>query len=657
MWKKATLLTLVLLFSFLFFPSAKAQEPAHWLELNCNEPFYYVKGDVIQVNATSNASVSVTLSVFWNWRTLDDNELIYQNTKTTNASWNLPTDNQRAGFYKIVASTENHTVTIWRTLIHLTDWIPESLPFSHTWQGINYTLEGRTLRAETEEDFIEIVYPKIPFQHSTGFYRNNMSFLVRLQGATWAVDLLYFTIHSGLKWAINGTLDNPETFEFQCSHNPLVKWKRTLDRFQSENFLVFDWADLAKAKKAFSWNATTKILSVTIPSSFDIDPSILLDGFEGAPYAAWTGTNVGGSSILEQSSTTAHHGVNSSHVSAAAWQNAYCYHDSGLGLGDETRYARFYVNFTNIGSGLKVIGRFYTESIHSSNIISTVLVNSSHWCLEIRDSGGTYSYDYWDTAPSLNTWYCVEFNASRDSGKTVALWIDGTIRASLTDDFVAEDIGIFVLGAFSTTDVIEMYQDCVVVDTEYIGPEEEEGEFSYVLQATGTCSTNILFLKETIHYSGETGIGISSLTWGKEKSFPMIGTGTITEGLRILQEKMWLPSETGLTTTTIILGIETLEFFAEIAEAAQATGIIATYIERLWSFDNPVTVISQSQIGLETGFVSYSILETLLSTAQAYLTIESITVYTLDDIAGFAAIAFIIALAALCIALLAMKER
>jgi len=126
----------------------QAQESLPTLDLTTDEDYYYVKGQTMQINATSNETIDVTLSVYWNWKTFSDNELVYQNRQQTNHTWNIPTANAKVGFYKIVANTSESTVTIWRTLIHHTSYIPESLPFSHVWKGINYTLEGRILTAE-----------------------------------------------------------------------------------------------------------------------------------------------------------------------------------------------------------------------------------------------------------------------------------------------------------------------------------------------------------------------------------------------------------------------------------------------------------------------------------------------------------------------------
>ena len=94
------------------FIKVEAQDENFTLELRTDKPFYYEKGDTMQITAFSNESVSVTLSVYWNWRNFNDDELIYQNTQTANATWNLPTANQKVGFYKIVAETVNQTVNI-----------------------------------------------------------------------------------------------------------------------------------------------------------------------------------------------------------------------------------------------------------------------------------------------------------------------------------------------------------------------------------------------------------------------------------------------------------------------------------------------------------------------------------------------------------------
>lgn len=474
---------LTLLVSTLFAASLPAftrrvyGNPDHSLEVRCDEDYYYVRGDTMVIEAYSNDTVWATLRVYWNWRTLTDDELVYQNTRECNATWNLPTGGQKPGFYKIEVSTSEHTVTTWRTLIHHTSYVPETLPFNHTWRGIEYTLEGRSLRAYNGETWFNITYPKIPFGHTTSFYRNNMTFLIRLHGATWDVDLLYFTTHSGLKWAINGTLDNPQSFEFKLEN--VGEWKRSLNRLRSGKHLVFDWSDLRKTGEVFQWNSTSKTLSVDIPSTFNIDPYIFEDGFESG-LTPWS---TGGTPTIE--TDPVHHGTNSCQINA---DNEYVWKD----LGSEYSYlfARCYVQLTNdLGNNeASQVISFYSSG-GGSRLRAGFYKQGSTPKVYYTDAPGwtTTNFDF-----TTGVWYCMEILYDSDSYNWT-LWVDGTKYLEQTDVYDNDDVQRIYIGQVGSGPASpDLNYDCVVIDDEYIGVESEEAVHNLSGDVTQNTSTTHL---------------------------------------------------------------------------------------------------------------------------------------------------------------------
>jgi hypothetical protein len=446
----------------------------------CNKDFYYVKGEVIQINITASTAFAVTLSIYWNWKTYTEDQLIYRSTKTTNATWFLPTATQRVGYYRIVGNSSQSTVTVWRTLIHYKNYQSASLPFNYTWEGVAYSLRGRNFTAQIADDYVTITYPKIPVQFNAAFYYNNMTFLVRLSGSGWAVDVLYMATFASLKWRVNGTLSNPQTFEFQCATNPLKIWKQRLDRFQSNGYLVFDWSDLRAAKKAFSWNNATKTLTVTIPSSFDIDPYVFQDGFEGIYSAPWTGVSVSG--VTQSYSTDyAHHDAQSLKQTGINLKGEYAeiYKTITSGTG---YYMRSYIYFSALPDASSYrhwVGPTFESSGGGSTIMAALIYKASglqYWGVDYYQAGHKVSYG---SATTINagTWYCIEIHCviSGTVG-VVQLWVDGVLIVDLSG-LDTNDRGNIASGAclacaeVGACTAYTLYQDCAVIDTSYIGPE------------------------------------------------------------------------------------------------------------------------------------------------------------------------------------------
>ena len=592
-FKRVTLILILLFYCFSLLkvdvPQVKAT-PENSLFLWLNESYYYVKGDTITVKGFSNVSIDATLTVFWNWKSFLDNELVYNNTQVLNYTWNLPTVNQRVGFYIFRLTTTNYTVQTYRTLIHFTDYSVSSLPFSYEWKNINYTLRGRVFSAFRLGNSINISYPRIPFQHRTRFYLNNMTFLVRLDNQTqgWSVDLCYMLTHRGVKWVINGTLDNPVTFEFQINYNPLKRWKKHLDSLRGEGNLVFDFNDLRKAKHVFSYNATSKILSVNIPSSFSIDPEYFSDGFESGDFSAWHTT---GGVSPQVTSGNAHHGTYKA-VFNALYEMCRWNHSDPAALTE--CYGRCYIRVDTMPStsghdvSLNQIGRIGSWPA----IQSRLYYNGSdvQWGFQYRDNFAQYVvYSEQQMNPSVDTWYCVEVYANvSNSDAGYRMWVDGSELTDIAQGGKSQgyELDGWSNGLIVMDYTVELWTDCNIFHSDYIGvetvgPQEYDEEFS----ETFLVSDSLNVFREQQSIFSETILIAGTLISLKELSRTQQETILFDDSSFIWREGYYGFSETFLIGDVLSTAFEGLQEFAEyMSETLLIGDVLVTTGEYLFEY-------------------------------------------------------------------------
>ena len=594
----------------------------HTLELDCDKPYYYLKGQAITAYARSNISIAVTLRIYWNWKTFSENQLVYSNTKNANATWMLPTTAIKVGYYKIVANTTRQTITIWRTLVNVKDFIPATLPFSYVWQNINYTMYGSMLSAQSQGETLNITYPRIPVAFTANFLHNNMTFLIRLNDADWAVDVTYMAQYCGLKWTINGTFSQAGTYSFQCDTNPLSKWKHVLDRWQSGNYLTFCWEDLGRAAQHFSWNATSKTLFVDIPASFSIDPYIFQDGFEGAPYAAWTGTVIGSGMTLVQSSTVKHNGANSSKsITDGSGKAAYCYKDYTTATNN---YLRFYVYISSdTGTGFLPFGAFFQTAMSSQTLCAVGIIGSTRTInLFWTDDTWTDFNDASATTLATGTWHCLELWTHKSATVgTIYVYLNGVEVADLRQTNIKFNWALHRIGVGCPMNqwrgAHTNYVDCVVYDTAYIGPEVSGENFAFTLATASSSYTSSAVVKALKFQESSQQRTLASLlaSWVKLFSFGVqsgVFTGFgLSWGYSFL---LYVVSPT-LISSTIVKDLR----FQESSASSSLTSQLAN-----WALNFKPTSLTRTFAGISFALGRVFNLNTLSNTVSSMLLTKNV---------------------------------
>jgi hypothetical protein len=193
---------------------------------------------------------------------------------------------------------------------------------------------------------------------------------------------------------------------------------------------------------------------------------LFFDGFESGTFVNWTDFT-GTYSIVESPvhppagnyAIYMHPGSNMKHVL-----------DASVNL----LYMRFYIQLNEAGPDM-VNG----DLLNFARIIRADGDNLMQVCL--KNNGGTIQwglgYDNntmtWantSTNPSLNTWYCVEFNGVRNG--TSSLWINGLLLLDSIGAIVDQAIPkVQILNANWGNAYPGAYFDDIILSDEYIGPE------------------------------------------------------------------------------------------------------------------------------------------------------------------------------------------
>ncbi len=184
--------------------------------------------------------------------------------------------------------------------------------------------------------------------------------------------------------------------------------------------------------------------------------SIFSDGFESGDFSAWSST--AGAATVQ--SSIKHHGTYAAKFEGLdiAWcLDAFAEQSSCN--------ARWYVQFSSLpaSNNYVIIGALETTS---GNWLGVLVKNNTAgtWQWGFEEAGG---WSYINATINTGVWYAVEIEF-RSSG-TSKLYIDGSSIDSFSDS--ARNVKSFRIGQYNQVDSLTSYDDCVVVDSSYIGPE------------------------------------------------------------------------------------------------------------------------------------------------------------------------------------------
>jgi len=186
--------------------------------------------------------------------------------------------------------------------------------------------------------------------------------------------------------------------------------------------------------------------------------AIFSDGFESGDFTAWTSTF--GAPTVQ--STTKHHGTYAVYLNG----NEGC---SKTILTTAIGYIRaYYYCDTLPGTGGKTVNLLMLTNAAYSYYV-TCRINNNVFDLYLNENGVTTTASSGITA-SADTWYCLEFlrDVTNDHAE---LWINAVSKTTI-DATITNNATLAVCQAYgSGSPTIDIYADCVVVDSAYIGVE------------------------------------------------------------------------------------------------------------------------------------------------------------------------------------------
>jgi hypothetical protein len=500
-WEKAFAFSLVfcLLFVSMFgFVTVSADIPV--------VPPDYVRVEVDKVlvlrGGTLNISTYGNFSSFEQQIIAPNGAVIYDEVRSSNMSFTVPTS-AYYGTYTIASIAGSSVSETEVTVLDIQNWLPASFPYMRSWQNVNYVFcaNGSVIATNNAGDNLNVDLSMIRNLISTyglnaQVYYNSMNFRVRLSKDSITVDLTFSFIHAGCKFTINGTLDKPRDFTFSVA-NP-QKLKHTLSDIIRSGNLVFDWGDISKAGQAFSYN--NGVLTISVPRTFSLDPTIFSDGFESGDFSAWTSSTIRSGDNMTVESNNPHHGTYNAKLEIKTTGEGWAYYNKNfLPTNYTTLYYRTYFKSdSNVGGtngNLFNIMQLTTSVGTIARVFWTRESGSAKWHLNYLSAPATYS-DLYNATPAINTgqWYCIEVTATiGDGAGSVALYVDETqiISASSLDNDEGGDLNYAVIGCtYSTGQTVTAYYDCVLVSDSYIGSEESDAPTFSAVTSNSTVSSS-----------------------------------------------------------------------------------------------------------------------------------------------------------------------
>jgi hypothetical protein len=438
-------------------------------------------GESVTIQTQSNSS-TVFLSI-----SNPSGASVYSNIVLGNSSTSFKlTENY--GKYTVKATVSDSITETWFWFQDSTGLSSSASKIDYSFQKVNYVINevsvaGKistyTLKSTFENKSFEVewlseVFTKL--KPTTVSIQRNSAGLTKIStyGDKNKIDSWIMNTCFGLKIRVNGTLDAVTSFKWNFVNiNTQVVWQPNGFRLEGESRnLIFDHSDMMSSASIGTSSALDKTglkLDVILQKTFDLDPVIFSDGFESGDFTAWTGST--GAKITVES-LHPHHGTYNANVTGSAaedWSYAYQTISSSA-----ITYARCYVKFANLnipsGKNLQILGLDYGS--YQYNLVASVKNDSGtlKWFLSIGEASNWAGSVLGTHTPALDTWYCVEIerNVTND---IETLYVDGVAEASasvaITENTTRMYAGVYQDGIGDN----ELYIDCVVTDSVYIGPE------------------------------------------------------------------------------------------------------------------------------------------------------------------------------------------
>ena len=272
---------------FQFVPSVKAQGANYWVQVNLSKDYGY-REDRVDLTVLSNSSTPhiIILDPF--------NATLYDQLWGVNETRTIPISNIATyGMYFVKALAGDGIATTWFTVLEVFPWDIISAPYTREWKNINYTFSKAGITAQFYGETLNIdlrmlreLIVQFGLTVSASYDKNRFRVMVSKPATVISINFTYTFNDLGCKLTIDGQLDQPRDFTF--NFESLTKVKKILHKIYAGQ-MFFDFDDIAKVTQAFTYNPNTKELSVSVPQSFSLDPTI---NFDAVSMTQGEGTNL-----------------------------------------------------------------------------------------------------------------------------------------------------------------------------------------------------------------------------------------------------------------------------------------------------------------------------------------------------------------------------
>ena len=379
------------------------------------------------------------------------------------------------GLFTVDCSTSYNTGETWFWLQDISNLVPLLvLPYSWSWQSIDYTLDANyvlTARLSGKQISVNWLQSLIALNPTITVSGNSAGTIqVHLVKGKSTLGYWMLNTYFGLTFRLQGSLQNPTTIDIPISVLGSATWGLNEIRVKDvSSNLVYSWDDILTRSTGVTFKLAdeyTGKLSVTLQKTFDMEDAIFTDGFESGNFNAWSWSQ-GTVSVV---SSPTHTG---SYAGKAVWStgtSAIWYKTTASSYADA--YWRSYVQVTALPGSDKALEVANIFNAAWSEEVDALIYNSTlgfyYWAVA---TPAGWESDWVPKTINVNTWYCVELRrlVGDATHGHVELWVNGILIVDSTQAITGNSQqfmgGINFAGDSSGT----MYGDDYVMDTSYIG--------------------------------------------------------------------------------------------------------------------------------------------------------------------------------------------